>query len=191
MNTDLKSYVHHYKNFLDKKLCNQTVKELKKIKTNNWREHTFYNRATNQEEKLSGNHELSTIYTEEISTIKPVMDLYWKAIHKYFDYYKFPWWDTWTGYSLIRFNKYSKNKKMAEHCDHITTIFDGVRRGIPILSVLTLLNEDYEGGEFYMHDKIIKLKKGDVLVFPSNFLYPHKVEPVIKGSRYSMISWVY
>ena len=108
MNTDLKSYVHHYKNFLDKKLCNQTVKELKKIKTNNWREHTFYNRATNQEEKLSGNHELSTIYTEEISTIKPVMDLYWKAIHKYFDYYKFPWWDTWTGYSLIRFNKYSK-----------------------------------------------------------------------------------
>ena len=42
-----------------------------------------------------------------------------------------------------------------------------------------------------MHDKEIQLKKGDVLVFPSNFLYPHKVEPVTKGLRYSIISWVY
>ena len=191
MNTDLTTYVHHYKNFIDKKICDQTIKELKKIKNNNWREHTFYNRATNKEEKLSGSHELSTMYTEEISTVKTIMDLYWKAIHKYVNHYSFSWWDCWTGYTQIRFNKYSKTKKMAEHCDHITTIFDGNRRGIPILSVLSLLNNDYEGGKFYMHDKEIQLKKGDVLVFPSNFLYPHKVEPVTKGLRYSIISWVY
>jgi predicted 2-oxoglutarate/Fe(II)-dependent dioxygenase YbiX len=37
----------------------------------------------------------------------------------------------------------------------------------------------------------IKLKKGDLLIFPSVFLYPHKVEPVKKGIRYSFISWVW
>jgi len=37
----------------------------------------------------------------------------------------------------------------------------------------------------------IKLPTGSVLVFPSNFLYPHKVCPVKKGVRYSYVSWVY
>tara|TARA_R100000664_G_C2754298_1_gene141892 strand:+ start:377 stop:955 length:579 start_codon:yes stop_codon:yes gene_type:complete len=191
INKDLTTYVHHYKNFLSKDICKQTVKELKVYKKQNWREHTFYNRFTNTEEKLSGNKELSTMYSDDISTVKIIMDTYYKAIQKYMDYYNFSWWDSWAGFSLVRFNKYMKNKKMAEHCDHITTIFDGNTRGIPILSILTVLNDDYEGGEFFIHDKQIKLKSGDVLIFPSNFLYPHKVESVTKGTRYSMISWVY
>jgi predicted 2-oxoglutarate/Fe(II)-dependent dioxygenase YbiX len=121
------------------------------------------------------------------------MNLYWKAIYKYvLEDIKNSWFDSWSGFSKIRYNKYSSNKKMAEHCDHITMIFDGERKGIPILSVLSVLNNDYSGGEFFMfQDKKIKLNEGDVLIFPSNFLYPHKVDPVIKGTRYSMISWVW
>jgi len=42
-----------------------------------------------------------------------------------------------------------------------------------------------------LKNKKIKLLKGDLLIFPSIFLYPHKVEPVKKGTRYSFISWVY
>ena len=37
----------------------------------------------------------------------------------------------------------------------------------------------------------VTLKKGDVIIFPSNFMYPHKVEPVTKGTRYYYISWVW
>ena len=37
----------------------------------------------------------------------------------------------------------------------------------------------------------IELKKGDLLIFPSNFMYPHRVEPVLSGIRYSYISWVW
>ena len=71
-------------------------------------------------------------------------------------------------------------------------MFDGERKGIPILSVLGLLNDNYEGGEFIMFDDTeIKFEKGDVLVFPSLFLYTHKVEPVKSGTRYSYISWVW
>ena len=103
-----------------------------------------------------------------------------------------PWFSSWQGYSAVRFNEYKENKKMALHCDHIHSMFDGQKKGIPILSVLGVLNDDYEGGEFILFDDYeIKFKKGDVVIFPSLFLYPHKVEPVTKGTRYSYISWVW
>ena len=37
----------------------------------------------------------------------------------------------------------------------------------------------------------IKLKEGDLLIFPSSFIYPHEVKPIKKGVRYSYVSWVY
>ena len=80
---------------------------------------------------------------------------------------------------------------MALHADHIHSMFDGERKGIPILSVLGVLNDDYEGGEFVLIDEKIDLSKGDIIIFPSNFMYPHKVEPVTKGTRYSYISWIW
>ena len=64
--------------------------------------------------------------------------------------------------------------------------------GIPTLSIVGLLNDDFEGGEFVMFDDMkFDLKKGDVLVFPSNFLYPHKVDKVTKGVRYAYVSWAW
>jgi len=87
-------------------------------------------------------------------------------------------------------NKYLTSKMMAPHADHIHSIFDGQKKGIPIISMLGVLNEDYEGGEFIMFDdEVIKLKQGDLLIFPSIFLFPHKVNAVTKGTRYSFISW--
>ena len=44
--------------------------------------------------------------------------------------------------------------------------------------------------EFVLIDEKINLSKGDIIVFPSNFMYPHKVEPVT-GTRYSYISWIW
>jgi predicted 2-oxoglutarate/Fe(II)-dependent dioxygenase YbiX len=71
-------------------------------------------------------------------------------------------------------------------------MFDGNRKGIPTLSIVGVLNDDYEGGEFIMwQDTEIKLKTGDVLIFPSNFLYPHKVNLVTEGTRYSLVSWTW
>jgi len=120
------------------------------------------------------------------------MDKLWFAIDSYIKDYKFDWFNSWQGYTIPRFNRYKKNKKMAEHCDHIHSMFDGHKKGIPILSIVGVLNENYEEGEFVMFkNKKIKLLTGDLLIFPSNFLYPHKVDPVKKGTRYSYVSWVY
>ena len=81
---------------------------------------------------------------------------------------------------------------MAFHSDHIHSLFDGIRKGIPILSMLGVLNDDFEGGEFILFDNYkVDFKKGDLLIFPSIFLFPHRVEPVTKGTRYSYISWLW
>ncbi len=106
--------------------------------------------------------------------------------------FKYKWFDGWNGYSIIKFLRYNEGHQMAEHCDHISSLFDGKVKGIPMLSVVGQLNEDFEGGEFVMWgDKVIEFESGDLIIFPSNFVYPHKVVPVTKGARYSYVSWAY
>ena len=94
-------------------------------------------------------------------------------------------------FSPIRFNKYVIGTMMRKHYDHIHSLFDGKMKGVPIISIVAQLNEDYEGAEFYCRDKEIKLKTGDILLFPSNFMYPHEVKETKKGVRYSFVSWAF
>ena len=53
------------------------------------------------------------------------------------------------------------------------------------------INDDYEGGEFSFFNRELKFKpkRGSVLMFPSNFMYPHEIIPVTQGVRYSIITW--
>jgi hypothetical protein len=92
----------------------------------------------------------------------------------------------------IRFNKYDTNTRMRGHVDHIHNLFEGDRRGIPILSIVGLLNDDFEGGQFVFNGhRQPDLEKGDVLIFPSNFIYQHKVQLVTSGTRYSWVTWAF
>ena len=60
------------------------------------------------------------------------------------------------------------------------------------LTVLAFLNDNFEGGKFYIqnsHERIYPQQTpGTVLVFPS--FMPHGVEPVTKGIRYSIVTWM-
>ena len=69
-------------------------------------------------------------------------------------------------------------------------MFDGERKGIPILSVLGVLNDDYEGGEFTLCGENLDKDKGSAVVFPSNFMFPHEVKKVTSGVRYSIMTWI-
>jgi len=185
---NLKDYLLHLNGFVDKKTCEKTLQEMNNL---NYHQHTFYNSVKNTITPKSGSQELEISY-DNVSTKKEIMDRLWYALDNYIKYIEYPWFDGWSGYSEIRLNKYSENKKMALHADHIHSLFEGNKKGIPILSVLGVLNDDYNGGEFIMFDNYeIKFKQGDILIFPSNFMFPHKVEPVTKGTRYSFISWVW
>jgi predicted 2-oxoglutarate/Fe(II)-dependent dioxygenase YbiX len=81
---------------------------------------------------------------------------------------------------------------MKEHCDHIHSLFDGQRKGIPKVTVLGGLNNNYSGGELvFFTDEVYELKAGQVMVFPSLFLYPHRINTVTSGTRYSFAAWAW
>ena len=85
--------------------------------------------------------------------------------------------------------KYSVGGKYEVHTDHFATT---ARH----LSIIINLNNDYEGGDLIFTDqrekeiKRLKLSKGSVVFFPSNFMYPHSIQPITKGTRYSIVSWL-
>ncbi len=65
------------------------------------------------------------------------------------------------------------------------------------VSVIIFLNNDYEGGELNFHNPLtneiyqtIKPAPGRCVMWPSNFMYPHSISPVTKGTRYSVVSWI-
>ena len=81
---------------------------------------------------------------------------------------------------------------MRTHHDHIHNLFDGEQKGIPILSIVGLLNNDFSGGDFiFFNDYNVKLSAGDIMIFPSSFLYPHRVEEITRGTRHAFVSWAY
>jgi|TARA_R100000455_G_C6206226_1_gene75289 Rps23 Pro-64 3,4-dihydroxylase Tpa1-like proline 4-hydroxylase len=65
-----------------------------------------------------------------------------------------------------------------------------------VLSFIMFVNDDFEGGELsfghsdYKEYLTIKPKKNRVVFFPSNFAFPHKVAPIKKGIRYTVVSWL-
>ena len=85
--------------------------------------------------------------------------------------------------------KYSPGGKYGIHTDHFT---NAPRH----LSIIINLNDDYEGGDLIFTDqreqevKRLKLNKGSIVFFPSNFMYPHSIQPITKGNRYSIVAWL-
>ena len=194
MNKNIEHYIFHKENFLDEKYCNNCIKELDK---NAWVKHDWYDYTTDSVNAPSGNNEPENIKYDLFSDkVVKINDFIIQELHsiflEYIQSFKFTWFSGWKGYSSLKFIRYYPDQKMKNHCDHIYSLFDGKKRGIPILSVIGILNDDYEGGELIMlEDKKIDTNKGDLLIFPSNFLYPHEITPVTKGVRYSYVSWVW
>ena len=83
----------------------------------------------------------------------------------------------------IRILKYDVGQHIKDHSD-----IDEYIRG----SLTINLNDNYEGGEFtfFQESLIYTLKKGDVLMFPSSFQYPHGVKKITKGTRYQLVLWL-
>ena len=84
--------------------------------------------------------------------------------------------------------KYEKNGKYKFHVDHGSY-------SPRTFSCIYLCNSNYDGGELCFkflgeeEELIIEKKSNRMIVWPSNFLYPHAVKPVTKGIRYSIVSW--
>lgn len=93
--------------------------------------------------------------------------------------------------SQIDLLKYEANEYEAGYVFH--TDF-GPKTTERCLSVSICLNNDFIGGEFLFKigEEEIQYPQnvGDAIVFPSNFMFPHQVNKVTKGTRYAIVSWV-
>lgn len=191
MKETLKDYILHLDNWIPKNICQKSVEELSH---HTWEKHKYHNNKTLITKSKNGDKELDVCGGFNLSYLKELYELIWKALEKYIVIEKLgkDTFNSWKGFSQIRFNRYNKDQIMSKHCDHIHSLFTGDRRGIPILSIVGVLNDDYKGGEFVMFDDYeIKFKAGDLIIFPSVFLYPHLVKPIKQGTRYSFVSWCY
>jgi len=187
MKTDLKDYIKVY-NSIDKELCTQLLEELKLAE---WNKHTFYYPSVDISKEIS-EHEPQVTYTN-IPLKEKLMDIVFETLKQYvIEDCNLPWYTGWNGFTNIRFHQYDQNTEMHEHCDHIHSMFEGERRGIPVISIVGVLNDNFEGGEFVLcEDLVYNLRAGDIILFPSVFLYPHRVNRIVNGTRHSFVSWVY
>lgn len=188
MYQNIQDYVKVYENHISQDVCQQVIQDMV---DGYWEKHSYHDPVTNTEQ--SYDNDLSVTYCRTEAGME-IQKQVWFAIQKYFGEHlkELEWANSWMGYTEPRYNKYDVGTEMRLHCDHIHTIFDGQRKGIPVLTVLGGLNDDYEGGEFLMfRDKRVELPAGAVAVFPSNFMFPHLVKPVTSGVRYSYVSWTW
>lgn len=90
-----------------------------------------------------------------------------------------------TGYELL---KYDVGCQFGEHVDIIP---GHAQWGYRKISAIAYLNDDYEGGEttFERQGLSFKPPAGSIVMFPSDFTYPHASQPVKSGIKYSMVTW--
>lgn len=91
-----------------------------------------------------------------------------------------------SGYDLLRYHpggKYDFHTDSGPSADYIRT-----------LSVIINLSpaDHYTGGELEFEDgPRFKLSAGDIVVFPSSFLFPHRITPIETGTRHSIVTWLH
>lgn len=86
----------------------------------------------------------------------------------------------WEAFNFIR---YREGQHFKEHHDH------GFSYNCTV-SLVSYLNDDYEGGGLYFRLQGITYKPeaGDTVIFPSNYMYPHQALPVTSGTKYSLVT---
>ncbi len=178
----------YVENMLSPKLCNTLISI---IKNENWKLHEWYSYKENTTKSME-EKECSVLFADnmDFEPFHKVGQLVDKVIKNYQNNYDIG--EHCSRFSKPRYNRYKEGTQMRKHVDHIHSIFDGQTKGIPILSIVGVLNDDYEGGEFlFNNDYEVTLKAGDILLFPSLFLYEHTVKLVKRGTRYSFVSWAF
>ena len=140
------------------------------------------------------NKKIRNVKGYQLNFETPTNIFYWNyiktEIERLYSYYKikFPKMSSYK-INQIDLLKYSVGGKYEVHTDHYT---NSPRH----LSIIMNLNDNYEGGDLIFTDqnkeetKRLKLSAGSIVFFPSNFMYPHSIEPITKGKRYSIVAWL-
>jgi predicted 2-oxoglutarate/Fe(II)-dependent dioxygenase YbiX len=179
MNVD--SYIKYYKNIVAENLCNSLINYNFPYEASKYQTHDSGAIVKQERVKMSDAwiKKESVFYTAVKSCFEEVIVKY-KTDFPLFS----------VGRTTdFRINKYGKGGFMSRHVDNIHHSH-GQQYGYPQVSALLYLNDDYDGGEFYVADKKFCPIKGSAIIFPSNFMFPHEAKPVTKGTRWSIVTWL-
>lgn len=96
---------------------------------------------------------------------------------KRFNIYNLRYWEA------FNFIKYEPGHHFMEHHDH------GFSYNCTV-SLVAYINDDFEGGELFFRLQGITYipRAGDVVLFPSNYMYPHQAKVVHSGTKYSLVT---
>jgi predicted 2-oxoglutarate/Fe(II)-dependent dioxygenase YbiX len=183
-NLQLKNFIHIERGLISKDTCRFVIDS---IKNESWSSHLWstdgkdnFSYPTKELDVLEATPDLEDI-------LNPLISL---SVKYYNDFIGSEKVSQVTCFSPVRFNRYQKGQTMRIHCDHIKTLFEGEVKGIPVLSIIINFNDDYKGGDLiFWDDYKVDLGEGDVVVFPSLFLFPHRIEEVTENIRYSGVAW--
>lgn len=118
-----------------------------------------------------------------------VYEIIGKVIEKYGQKYPYFIASGDTNYQLRKITG-----KTREHIDNIySTIHGSISSNrARNVSIILGLNSDYEKGAFHfpIQNFSTTVKRGEAIVFPVYFLYPHSVDAPI-GHRYTINTWIY
>lgn len=121
--------------------------------------------------------------TEENTKLYEMHEHAFRSIHPCTNDYGRYWGVGINYFEAFNFVKYDgPGTHFKIHADHgpgyVTTV-----------SVVAYINDDYEGGEIYFprFDLTIKPQKGDVVVFPSTYIYEHASNDMISGKKYAIV----
>lgn len=122
-------------------------------------------------------------HPDSLSLQKMWQDVYDQCIHPVNEYrlqhniMDLRYWEA------MNFVRYEVGQHFQEHHDH------GYSYNC-VVSLVAYVNDDYEGGEieFRTWGITYKPEAGDLVIFPSNYMYPHKSKPVLSGTKYSIVT---
>jgi PKHD-type hydroxylase len=198
------NYYWYFKSAVPEKICDDIIKYALTKKE------TMAKTGTYGDKKLNEN-EIRDLKTKRNSDLVWLSDLWiYKELHPYIHKAnKDAGWNfEWIRSEACQFTKYKLNQYYDWHCDSWDKPYEkkGPEQGmIRKLSMTCQLTDgsEYEGGElefdFRNYDPNMReeakhlkqakeiLSKGSIIVFPS-FIW-HRVKPVTKGVRYSLVMW--
>ena len=57
------------------------------------------------------------------------------------------------------------------------------------ISVVLYLTDDFDGGRTVFTHRAFKPRAGQALIFPSVWCYPHRSEPITRGTKIAAVTW--
>ena len=180
----MRKWIGYYENIISNELCDNIIDygdNVKPLKSSTYASHE--GQVKNSEERVKMDDGWFVNGEKYYEDIKHSVTL---AMSKYMEKHKYIACIRHTDFRLI---KYSEGGFMSRHIDNIHHSH-GQEYGYPQASALLFLNDDYEGGHFHISGLRYETKKGSAIIFPSNFMFPHEVNLVTEGTRYSIVTWL-